>query len=280
MYKHSQETKRKISDSLKGRESPTKGKKLSEETRRKISNSLKGKNNPNFGKTFTEEHKKKISESNKGKSHSEESKIKCGMKNIGRKLSKKHKEKIVRYGEDNPSWKGGYDKKRIARYDKYSNGLQYGEIIRRNEKDQNILEAKCNYCGNWFIPKVNKVWDRIKCLNSSSGGECRLYCSDQCQTECPIFNRVLWPKGYKPTTSREVQPELRQMRFELDNYTCQKCKKHQDELKVGLQCHHIEGIHWDPLESADIDKCITYCKDCHLEVHKKEGCKYNDMKCV
>lgn len=38
-------------------------------------------------------------------------------------------------------------------------------------------------------------------------------------------------------------------------------------------------IHNDPLESADIDKCITYCKKCHKDVHKKEGCGYKNMKC-
>ena len=32
-------------------------------------------------------------------------------------------------------------------------------------------------------------------------------------------------------------------------------------------------------ESADIDKCITVCKECHKEIHQKENCGYNDMKC-
>jgi hypothetical protein len=41
----------------------------------------------------------------------------------------------------------------------------------------------------------------------------------------------------------------------------------------------LEGIRWIPLESADIDKCITYCKKCHKEVHKKEDCRTIDMKC-
>lgn len=49
--------------------------------------------------------------------------------------------------------------------------------------------------------------------------------------------------------------------------------------KKSLHCHHIEGIRWEPLESADIDKCITYCKYCHLEAHKKEECGYHDMQC-
>lgn len=42
---------------------------------------------------------------------------------------------------------------------------------------------------------------------------------------------------------------------------------------------NLEGIRWEPLESADIDKCITLCKNCHIKVHKKDGCGYNDFKC-
>ena len=214
-----------------------------------------------------------------GIKHTEETKVKCGIKNIGRKLSEEHKRKLVHYGKNNPSWKGGYDKRRIARYDKYAKKIKFGESIRRNENDSNILEAKCNYCGKWFIPKVERVWDRIRCLDGKSYGECRLYCSNKCKKECPIFNQTLYPKGFKISTSREVQPELRQMRFKLDNYTCKKCGIHQNDLTCGIHCHHIEGIRWEPIESADLDKVITYCKNCHIKVHKQEGCHYSEFKC-
>ena len=58
-----------------------------------------------------------------------------------------------------------------------------------------------------------------------------------------------------------------------------QCNKTQDELETGLHCHHKEGILWEPIESADIDMCITYCKTCHKLVHQIEGCGYQDMKC-
>ena len=48
-----------------------------------------------------------------------------------------------------------------------------------------------------------------------------------------------YSKDYKLETSREVQPELRQLRFKLDNYTCKICNVHKDKLKVGLHCHHL-----------------------------------------
>ena len=43
---------------------------------------------------------------------------------------------------------------------------------------------------------------------------------------------------------------------------------------------NIEGIRWEPLESADVDMCITLCKSCHIEVHKLPDCGNNDMRCT
>ena len=58
----SEETRRKLSESHKG-------KKLSEETRRKLSKAFKGKPSPNKGKTFSEEWRRNLSEAHKGKTH-------------------------------------------------------------------------------------------------------------------------------------------------------------------------------------------------------------------
>ena len=89
-YKHSEETKRKISEANKGKKrseetkhklsesmkenTNTKGKhwKHSEETKRKVSEAMKGNKKP----PRSEEHKKKLSEALKGKHHSEEARRK------------------------------------------------------------------------------------------------------------------------------------------------------------------------------------------------------------
>ena len=92
--------------------------------------------------------------------------------------------------------------------------------------------------------------------------------------ECPVYNQSKYPKGYKKATSREVQPELRQMVLARDEYICQICGSDKS-----LHCHHYEGIKLNPIESADVDACITLCKKCHIKVHKLPGCGYNDMKC-
>ena len=179
-------------------------------------------------------------------------------------------------GERNPNWKGGCFKKGIPLYDTYYKQLLLYDKVRRSKKDLNTIETKCAYCGKWFIPALSEVCYRLSAIKGQRKGysEHRLYCSNECKFLCPIFNKQKWPKGFKISTSREVQPELRQLVFERDNWTCVKCKSTEN-----LHCHHIEGIRWEPIESADMDKCITICKYCHTNIHKKNGCKYNEMRC-
>ena len=64
---HSEEAKRKMSESHKGKTPWNKGKHLSEEHKIKISEANKGENNPMHGKHHSDEAKQKISEVHKGK---------------------------------------------------------------------------------------------------------------------------------------------------------------------------------------------------------------------
>ena len=215
-----------------------------------------GKNNPMFGKYGKENHFY-------GKKHSEETKQKIGNREY-------------KYGNKHQWWKGGISKKNIPLYDTFANQINYAEKVRNND---GRLEVKCTYCGKWFMPKTTNVQNRIGSLNGYYKGENRLYCSTTCKKECPIYRKQKYSAEENNTKqySREVQPELRQMVLKRDNYTCQnpECKATES-----LHCHHKEGIRWEPLESADIDMCITYCKDCHKAVHKKDGCGYYEMRCA
>lgn len=82
----SEETKQKISEALKGRPSPNKGRIVSEETRKKLSEAGKGR-------IVLEETRKKLSEINKGRIFNEETK---------RKLSEARKGKYT--GKNNPNY--------------------------------------------------------------------------------------------------------------------------------------------------------------------------------
>jgi hypothetical protein len=262
----SESTKRKISESHKG-------KKLSEEHRKKLSESHKG----NPGRIFTDEEKQKYSEMRKGDKNprfgkivSEETRKKLSESHKGKIFSEEHKMKLS--GENNHSWKGGINILNIPLYETYS--LQLNPYEECRETKEGYLEVKCLYCDKWFIPKRNIVINRIQVIKGNYNGELRFYCSNECKKACPIYRQIKYPKGFRLATSREVQPELRKLVFERDDWTCQKCGS-----KENLHCHHYEGILINPIESADVDSCVTLCKKCHKEVHKQDNCKYSDLKC-
>lgn len=93
--KHTEESKKKMSESAIGR-------KHSKETRKQITETLRGH------KT-SEETKRKISESCKGRVHSIETIEMMSNTLTGRKLTEKHKERLskVNSGEKSHFWKGG-----------------------------------------------------------------------------------------------------------------------------------------------------------------------------
>jgi len=202
--------------------------------------------------------------------------------NKERIFTQKHKNNISKAlkgkfnGNNNPNYKGGYHLKNLPSFERFKSQLSYIEEIRRSSKDKNILEVKCIYCGKWFIPKRTECESRVNAINGHTKGELRFYCSDDCKNNCSIYKRSKYQKGFEPISSREVQPELRQIVFGRDKWTCQKCGKYGGKL----HCHHITGVELNPIESADIDNCITLCKDCHKWIHKNiPGCGYNDLRC-
>jgi len=162
-----------------------------------------------------------------------------------------------------------------AKYDTFQPQLEpYGVECRRSEEDNNILEVKCMYCDRWHKPSYTSVQHKIRTINGQKQGESNLYCSDECKKACPTYHRQKYPKDFKINTSREVQSELRKLVLKRDNHACQKCGATNTEL----HCHHYEGIEINPVESADIDQCITLCKECHNNIHKKDKCGIKDYQ--
>jgi 5-methylcytosine-specific restriction endonuclease McrA len=178
-------------------------------------------------------------------------------------------------GEGAANWKGGLVNRNFVSHEVFAPQLGRSEITRPDPEEPTILQAKCNYCGKWFRPSRSAIKGRLIALNSSDAGEIRLYCSKECKRECPVFWKRLYPQGFKKATSREVQPDLRQMVFERDEWVCQRCGR-----DISLNCHHIESISRNPIESADIDNCITLCKRCHKWAHSQEGCRYFELRCL
>jgi 5-methylcytosine-specific restriction endonuclease McrA len=308
----SEEHKKKISDSNKAEKNGMFGKKHSEETKQKISEARKGKycgsKNPMYGKKHSEEALEKMSLIKKGKKHSEITKQKLSELNSCENnpmfgmvqsietrfkisIANKNKKRSVEYkmwlsthsnGANNPNWRGGIKERGVALFKTYASRINKYETCVENE--DGYLEVQCTYCGKLFIPSLDSIRNRINAIDSKNKGECRLYCSTSCKKECPIYRKspeqlmkqdairagLIQPDDY----NREVQPELRKLVLARDNYTCQICGSTES-----LHCHHYVGVWQDQLESADMDNCVTLCRNCHIyKAHSQSGCSYYDMR--
>ena len=173
-------------------------------------------------------------------------------------------------GNKNPNWKGGVVAQQLPLFDTYAYQLIPYEECRRSQRYPSILEVRCLYCGKWFVPTMGQASRRVQHINKDTN---KFYCSPGCKDECPSYRRKFYYKGRENIASRELQPELRRLVFKRDNYTCQRCGS-----KDHLHCHHIEPVISNPIESADVDQGITFCKTCHEWIHKYiPGCNYYQL---
>lgn len=177
-----------------------------------------------------------------------------------------------RGGKNNSNWKGGVKKLNIPLYNTYAHKISWCEEVRKDPDNPEYLQVRCTEsgCRRWFRPATRQVIDRIAAIELIGG--VNFYCSKECKQNCSIYRRVKYPKGLRVDYSREVQPELAELVFERDEYECQRCGS-----KKNLECHHYESIYQNPIESADVDMCITLCKKCHKLAHKDIGCRYVDL---
>lgn len=224
------------------------------------------------------ENKEKINDRNKKWRKNNKEKVKESKK----KYQEQHKEKNKLYFKQWNLENKAKSKKRKVEYRNskaiYTLGNKIAWYDYTECSEDGYLIVKCRYCGKKFIPKVKQVFSRAGALNGLGVDQNSLYCSSGCKKACPTFNQKFHYKGQKiDGSSREVQPELRQMCLERDEYTCQKCGA--KGKTVQLHCHHIYPLNESPITSADVDNCITLCKSCHKEAHKIAGCNNFELRC-
>lgn len=106
----------------------SRGFKHSEETKQKLSEMLSGPNSANYGKKFTESHKNKIGESNKGykkflgKRHSDETKQKIRKAQLGKKASEEAKRNMSK-AQSLKSTTTGFYRVSKKKHKKYKQGF-------------------------------------------------------------------------------------------------------------------------------------------------------------
>ena len=170
--------------------------------------------------------------------------------------------------------KGEYSRFINGHQNKGKNNPNYGIA---SEKHPNWrggkIKRNCEYCDKKFFVKPSAI---------KRGGK---FCSVNCSLKFRIGkNNFNWKNGITPLYNQIRNCfEYRQWRsdvFTRDKFTCQKCG---DAIGGNLIAHHIvafadilkrhkiitfeEAIKCEEL--WNINNGITYCKDCHIEIHGK-----------
>jgi hypothetical protein len=171
----------------------------------------------------------------------------------------------------------------------YSNGFasysHYKDMLTIEESPvssaDGYLIVKCANCSKYFKPKQMHVNKRVQCLKGNYRGESRLYCSENCKSNCSIYNKQ---GSYKDTKNyRPLQKEWKALAIEIKRKNsidgklyCEKCGAPESG---GLIAHHIDPVINNPIESADIDNCLLLCNTCDKKVHKQPGCTLRELQC-
>ena len=225
--------------------------------------------------TYYKEHKEDIIEQHKeyNANHKKEKQI-YNQNYIKKNANKIHQQK-KKYAQS------------LAKYDTYYEKLKTYNEVRRDPKNPDLIQVKCKYKNcptHWFNPTNAQCQRRMTGINNPNVNcEYNFYCSEKCKEMCPAYRAKDNLKNIQTDYSRDDQPQLRELVLERDNYTCQResCGKSLAEYPdLKLICHHIFPLNEDPVESADIDNCITVCVDCHRWIHQNvPGCGYAELRC-
>jgi len=159
-------------------------------------------------------------------------------------------------------------------YNKNAKQISWCEETRRDPKNKKLLQVRCtnSECKKWFTPTKSQFSNRKSSLYGYMRGENRFYCSEECKTNCSIYNQQKYPKGEKPYYSRPDQKDWAAGVAENADYECEICGSTEN-----CSAHHFEGLNVNPLMSADVDMGIYLCDICETRAHKDKGCRYIDL---
>ena len=178
---------------------------------------------------------------------------------------------IILLKENNPSWKGGQERKNCEACNKFFWVYPYRKDARfcsNKCKGQLVKPMKGRRSGKFFNCKIcNKSFYRHRALIEKGIIQ---YCSNKCWGKYlkEVFKdktkTLGWKGGITPENLRLRSSEeyiiWRNRVFERDNYTCQKCG---DSNGGNLEAHHKLPFAYFPESRFDVNNGQTLCKKCH-----------------
>jgi len=122
------------------------------------------------------------------------------------------------------------------------------------------IEKQCLECSKVFIIKNYRK-------------DIAQFCSKECASKYRDNGKT--DINYRIRRSVEFK-NWRELVFERDNWTCQKCLTRSGNGKtIDLNPHHILNFSEVEEKRFNIDNGITFCRDCHYDFHSEYGFRNN-----
>lgn len=248
-YKHSEESKKKISEAKKGT-------KISDETRKRLSESLKGRSRPDLiGKKLSKEHRGKMSESLKGKKPSEETIKKISESNKGQKRSEAIRKRISEAKKGKPVWNKGI--KQTEEHRKKNSESHKGQIPwMTGKKHSEEYIKKISESGTWF-KKGNPTWNK---------GKTGIYSDETRKRLSEARSKQVFPfRDSIPEKMMETALRLENIEFKKHKSFKIGNSNHQVDFFIEPNiCIEVDGIYWH-----NIPKQIEQDKRIDVELNSK-----------
>ena len=166
-------------------------------------------------------------------------------------------------GFDIEGWKSKYPtfaKVEEIRYDPDKPGEK---VIQGHCKNHNCENSKEK--GGWFTLTFNQFYERIRSLEHQKGNDGNyFYCCDECKNQCPLFN--LHGDPYRDKDLYYTDQEYNVFRLEVlknDNNICHFCGEQEATI-----VHHTLPKKLEPFHALDPDYGISVCEECHHFIHR------------
>ena len=230
-----------------------KGKKHTKEVRKKIRERTKlAMNNSNIKRKISNSHKGKLSPM-KNKKHTLESRKKMSISLTGRKQSEKTKRKISLANK-------GRKKQPLS------------------EEHKKSISKSC---------KGRTVWNKGKKMPNEFKKKCRerqlgVKFSEESKYKMGLSKRGKKHWNWQGGKSFEIYgedwtEELKDSIRKRDNYICQECGLHQDELQNRISKLDVHHIDYDK-NNYNPENLITLCRSCHIKTNKNREYWINYFK--
>lgn len=172
------------------------------------------------------------------------------------KKQRKHIEKLAKLNTGRKSkFKG---KKRPEFSEEWKRNISKARTGKKFGRNKKPIIVKCKYCG-----------DKREVNPAATNRGRNKFCSKSCYHKWLSEHRKKenhpnWQGGisFEPYPQKWTDDFKKGIR-KRDNYTCQECGIHQDELDRKLDVHHIDYNK----NNLDPENLISLCKSCHMETN-------------